>query len=927
MVKYGKLFRELQIKEFKDKYINYKKLKQKIKKIEKLLPRTSQKLIKNRESNISNLKLRPTLSSEFDENESNPTTDQYGEQLKEFQKLLDEEFMRCYMYFKKIRKQLHSKINVHLYTQTNYISYTLEEILKEVNNLRNTTYLAKCLNAFINDNMMAIKKILKKFDKKFSNYFGNIGPKYILDNLSKQNSDLEYLLQFKIIDETSCICESNLKLLTECYREINNPNRINNDNDNDNENEFEKKASQITEYLKDIAELIYFKIQYKEWFYYSKKNASIISNSKLFNNLMFNPILFSAYHKDDLCNKFLSRKDALKEIEQIQPSISLYNLINIILIFIHTFFYNTLISGIYPLLFEYIGEIYDKTYLPYSLLIIASTYFFSYFSIFIYHYFGARNIKIAYFLSYIIFLLGSIVYIINYKGPDGLISLKDFSFIGYLIFSRILIGLGAIPTLGKKYILSYAPKYFLPFISKIYFLFSIIGHSVGPLIGFFLFDLENVTFLKYFYISKYNCIGWYGLIMSFLLLIIHLILFTSPYSSKFSRLKGNNTKVHYGTFTSQDSQFLVDDLDDNQDKEFYRLQKEMKVKKLLDNDSDLNDDLLLSYKEKNDDLLKRNFSLSEEEEEQSKKDNEDTKSERKNGNVTKINNILRKSNTLMEENKIIDDIANYDKINPLLISTNYNNEIKDESQQESTSFVHINMIPRTIEDLIRKEKKTFGYLNKNLLIILIILFFNNLLKENFIAYCSYYIYYSITSVEKNKGYIQEKYLSCLISLSYFLEILSMPFILPFYKLNTQIKKLLIALMIITILLMIPLSIEYVVDNIIIYFIIISLVFLISSIIEVLSSCYLAYLTPPEWKFSRFNAGALPLYVMTFGKLCGCLICFTAFTSNLLLNHHIIISLTILGYGISGIFILKSKNFRIKAIARIMRKTELEQGIF
>ena len=41
--------------------------------------------------------------------------------------------------------------------------------------------------------------------------------------------------------------------------------------------------------------------------------------TKLFNNLMFNPILFSAYHKDDLCNKFLSRKDALKEIEQLQP--------------------------------------------------------------------------------------------------------------------------------------------------------------------------------------------------------------------------------------------------------------------------------------------------------------------------------------------------------------------------------------------------------------------------------------------------------------------------------------------------------------------------------------------------------------------------------------------------------------------------------
>ena len=135
-------------------------------------------------------------------------------------------------------------------------------------------------------------------------------------------------------------------------------------------------------------------------------------------------------------------------------------------------------------------------------------------------------------------------------------------------------------------------------------------------------------------------------------------------------------------------------------------------------------------------------------------------------------------------------------------------------------------------------------------------------------------------------------------------------------------------MMLTILIMIPLSIYYVVENhIIIYFIIISLVFLISSIIEVLSSCYLAYLTPPEWKFSHINAGALPLYVMTFGKLSGCLICLTAFTGNYLFNHHIIIALTILGYGISGIFILRSKNFRIKAIARIMRKSELESNVF
>ena len=918
MGKYGKLFRELQIKEFQGHYIDYKKLKQKIKLMEQSFPRISHQLIKNRDSN---LKLRPTVLSE---NDNSNVADEYGEQLKEFKNQLDVEFQRCYRFFKSIKKQLHNKINKHLYTQTNYISYTLKDFLIEINNLRTTTYLAKCLNAFINDNMMAIKKILKKFDKKFSNYFGNIGPKYILDSLSKQNSDLEYLLQFKIIDEVSCICESNLRLLTECFREYCSSNRI----ENSNKNEFEQKRHQILDFIRDIDELIYFKIQYKEWFYFTKKDSPIISNSNFFKNLMFNPILFSAYHKDDLMNKFLSRKEAIKEIEQIQIPLSRCNKINITLIFIQTFFYNTLISGIYPLLFEYMGETNDPGYIPYSLLIIASTYVFSYFSIMFYHYFGTKNIKCAYTISYFLFCFGSLAYILSYKKNNdetkqktkNVNAMGTISIVGFMVFSRIVIGLGANPTMGKKYILSYASKYFLPFISKIYVLTSILGHSMGPLIGFLFYDIEDIKVYKSLYYSKYNCIGWYGFIMSILLVITHLILFTSPYSTYFNRLKINNKKARSGSMISQESPFLENDLEDSQDKEFYKLQKEMKIKVVVDNDSISSEKKQLSYKDYDENKLKNlantddNIDLEE-----------DIKSDGGKKKAINIEEMLLKSNTLEEYkikdiNKNIETSNNYD-INPLYISTNAD-QIRDETQEEG-SFVHINMIPRTIDDLIRREKKNFGYLNKNLLIILIILFFDSLLKENCVGYCSYSFYYSIT-FGQNKEFMNVKYLSCFISLSYLLEILSLPFILPFYKINPLIKKLLIILMIVNILLMIPLSFKYFVENhIIIYFIIISCVFLISSIIEVISSCYLAYLTPPEWKFSHINAGALPLYVMTFGKLSGCLICLTAFSKNLILNHHLVIALTLLGYGISGIFILKSKNFRIKAIARIMRKSELE----
>ena len=153
----------------------------------------------------------------------------------------------------------------------------------------------------------------------------------------------------------------------------------------------------------------------------------------------------------------------------------------------------------------------------------------------------------------------------------------------------------------------------------------------------------------------------------------------------------------------------------------------------------------------------------------------------------------------------------------------------------------------------------------------------------------------------------------------------MPFIFPLYRLNKLIKKLLIILMFINILLMIPVIISKYI-NLYIYFIIITLIFSISSIIEVLFSCYLAYLTPPEWKISSLNAGMLPLIIMTFGKLSGCLICLSAFSSNLMLNHYIIIGLSFIGYGICSIFIVKTKNFRVKAIARIIRKSELEQNV-
>ena len=938
MVKYGKLYRELQIKEFQGNYIDYKKLKQKIKKMQEKLPRTSQNILtKLRNSNMPTIKmyLRPSISDEdYSRNSSTAATywDKFGSDLKEFKELLDKEFQRCYQFFKKIRKQLHRKINTHLYTQTKYSSYNKSEIIKEMEDLRKTMYLAKCLNAFINDNMMAIKKILKKFDKKFSNYFGNMGPKYILDNLVMQNSNLEYLLQFKIIDETSCIIESNVKLLREYYLELNNNTPKNKTDDNN----FYQKYNDILEYIKDIDELIYFKIQYKEWFYFRKKDRIVNTQSNLYKNLMFNPILFSAYDKDDLMHKFLSRKQEIKEVDEMQIPLSFKNKVNILLIFIQTFFYNTLISGIYPLLFITIRQLNLKVIdekeneekkekqsneeiykdISYTFLIITSTYFSIYFSIMFYYCFGIKRVKCAYTISYILSFIGSLVFIFSYQKDDlkrnNETENKRFT-IALLCISRIIIGLGVNPTMGKNYILTYSPKYFLPRFSKIYVLITILGHSFGPFIEFILYikDSKPSKILPHFYYSNYNCIGWYGTISSLFFMAIHLVLFTSPTSKGFRKLRMKNS-LENKDVNQRETQFLTEDLEDSQDKEFYKLQKEMKNKVSLDlieeednhsiNSTKLNSKLINKNKEKNEKLIDTDLPIV------------------KTSTYDDFKNI-----------DINGSDGKYD-VNPILVY-NEDNQNQDENylenDKENGSFVNINMIPRTIEDLIRKEKTKLSYLNRNLLTIFTILFFNNLVKENFIAYCTYYIsqYYDDYKNERFHTLFELKNFCCLISASYLLEIISIFFIFPLYKINTSIKKLLVILMICTILLMVPLLFGVEVIKLYGYFIINSLVILISSIIEVISSCYLAYLTPPIWKFSQINAGVLPLYIMTFGKICGCLICLTTFIKKTYLNNLVVLISTFIGYTISGFYIIKSKNFRIKAIARIMRKSELESNVY
>ena len=927
MVKYGKIYKQIQTEEWKKYYLNYKLLKQKIKEIKKKLePEIRSSLKSPRTSLLSS----PLIPDEDIENENNSLyKEQNGIYLKEFIDLLIKEFHRSYNFYVQIEKVLIKKMNAHLITQTSYSNYNLQELSKEIKSLSLTVFLTKSLNDFVNDIMTAIKKILKKFDKKFSKVFGIITPLCILKLLSRKNSGLDYMLQFKVIDEIGAIAESNAKELKKYFSQNTEENNLEN---TEYRNSFLKNYDETIKYIKSIDEINYFKAHHKDWVDYVMKEKNQKINIKNIENDIFNPIMSSTYYKDNQLDKFLSTKQAFDDLKNIQKSLSTVNKRNIILILIHAFFYNTQLTCIYPALYyyEYLCGGNNRFYLMSFLVftVIAVLYFSQYLSFLIfYDCMSIKKIKFSMSISYILFFFGSLIYILSvfYSIEDEHYKLRAVM----LGASRTLIGFGSNQMQGKRYMTLYTPKYLLPLLSKIYFVVELVGFILGPcftlLFGFLSTDK---------YICMFNCLGYFGLIVSLLMLIINQIYFISPKDERFFVTMDKNSG-HSNLTISNIAQDKMEEDDDSQDREFYRLQKEANEKKKIGLEPTKSDDITIEINDK--EVQKNLISTSS----QDKTDNQKDKEKEEDEPI--FNKIMENDNQNLDRKGMAENIFNnvdtgrYSdmELSKEEIDTLNNIENKLFEYQEKSNFTNVNMMPRTLDDIIIHEQKSFGYINRNYLKILALLFFNSFIKENLIIFTSYEIlftYYNLREkfeLQKDKksvlDFSQEEKVSVqiicfLISAELILQIVSILFIMPFFKINIIFKKHLMISMIASVVFMVPLAFHLPLE---VYVPITSIDICLHKIIEVLCSCYLAYLIPPKWKYAHLRASSLVIHVMTFAKIFSCLLCFSCFSEQakekIKTNMYILTSITIFIYGSIFIIIHKSKNFRVKALIRILGK--------
>ena len=139
--------------------------------------------------------------------------------------------------------------------------------------------------------------------------------------------------------------------------------------------------------------------------------------------------------------------------------------------------------------------------------------------------------NISYTISYVFIFFSSFLLTFSTNSEGD----KNFN-LNLTIISRIFLGLAYNKMMSKKYITLYLPKFKLSDVSKKFILSELIGEIIGPLISLILININeaDIGTLKY---TKFNCIGWFGMVISLIIGVIHVIFFTKPLSRDFLMVK------------------------------------------------------------------------------------------------------------------------------------------------------------------------------------------------------------------------------------------------------------------------------------------------------------------------------------------------------------------------------------------------------
>ena len=531
MVKFNKQLNEKKISKWKDRYINYKLLKQTINQIY-ITIRTTDDLNNDLFEPIEKKNESISLNS----GDSIWKSIKHSNLIKDFFDKLDTEIQNFYLNYSSIEKELFKKLNVFIRSKEDYTKIKEMVIRSECEKLFILTLDTRFFNDFIFINLEAIRKIMKKFDKKIKPFYNDkslmLG--YIKTRLDHHNSDLNYILKMKIFDELVLLIKHLIELLIKRSDEI-EKNKSYDDDDKDlYKNIFstiKKYSNEIKNHIDTISVTNNYRIQYLNlgMFLQYEQNTpndtnstSYLTNEDDFNNYM------ELKKKDGsvlITKKFLT-STGFHELKKINKgNLSEFNKTNVDIILTNVLLNSIMINMNYLIYIPFFNREYKIYYIG---LCFAFMFLGNLLSSFFLNLFSESNkhFKSSLIINIFLILCSNIILIPWWE-------YGKFKYLMLFFISRFIFGLGSSGKIERQYLMTFLPKNILYFYIKKYNNYNVEGTLLGFIIGIlflYLTTFNNSNYTIYF-IS--TCLS----ILNILSMIYALYTFNSPNRAKFSLMK------------------------------------------------------------------------------------------------------------------------------------------------------------------------------------------------------------------------------------------------------------------------------------------------------------------------------------------------------------------------------------------------------
>ena len=282
---------------------------------------------------------------------------EFADDMKIFLYFLTIEVHNVYVFYLSIEKNIFMRVNEHSNSRKKYQTMTEKELLDELVDLTDITYLMYSFYSYIDLNVQAVQEILKYFDNHFQIINHNIcmNKLYFKKYLTKKESDLKYILSFKIIIESCALIES-------YYHEI---IKIN------NSAEIKAQKKELKEVLSYLNEKNTDRVNDEIHEVYLKQRDihynNIIKQRKNVDIDIQNSFCIDVHQQED----FYKRLGEKQYDEEIQIRTTRKNIHNLLFLYIHTFIYS--FFYIMPYLVFYIYFVENNINIYYLGFILTST--------------------------------------------------------------------------------------------------------------------------------------------------------------------------------------------------------------------------------------------------------------------------------------------------------------------------------------------------------------------------------------------------------------------------------------------------------------------------------------------------------------------------------------------------------------------------